>query len=47
MIVYRDEAQGGQIAANTSSLVIPNLKTRQGMQNIFSEVPPVLLYRAR
>ena len=47
VIVYRDEAQGGQIAANTRSPVIVNLKTRKGMQKILSEVHPALLYRAR
>ena len=47
VIVYRDEAQGGQIAANTRSPVILNLKTRKGMQKILSEVHPALLYRAR
>ena len=47
VIVYRDEAQGGQIAANTHSPVILNLKTRKGMQKILSEVHPALLYRAR
>ena len=47
VIVYRDEAQGGQIAANTRSPVILNLKTRKGMQKILSEVHPALLYRTR
>ena len=47
VIVYRDEAQGGQIAANTRSPVILNLKTRKGMQKVLSEVHPALLYRAR
>ena len=47
VIVYRDEAQGGQIAANTRSPVILNLKTRKGMQKILHEIHPSLLYRAR
>ena len=47
VIVYRDDAQGGQIAANTRSPVILNLKARKGMQKILSEVHPALLYRAR
>ena len=47
VIVYRDEAQGGQIAANTRSPVILNLKTRMCMQKVLSEVHPALLYRAR
>ena len=47
VIVYRDEAQGGTIAANTRSPVILNLKNRKGMQKVLSEVHPALLYRAR
>ena len=47
VIVYRSEAEGGKIAANTRSPVILNLKTRKGMQKILSEVHPALLYRAR
>ncbi len=47
VIVYRDEAQGGRIAANTRSPVILNLKARKGMQKILQEVHPTLLYRAR
>lgn len=47
VIVYRDEAQGGKIAANTRSPVILNLKTRQGMQKILQDIHPTLLYRAR
>ena len=46
VIVYRDEAQGGAIAANTRSPVILNLKNRKGMQKVLSEVHPTLLYRA-
>ena len=47
VIVYRDEAQNGKIAANTRSPVILNLKSQQGMQKILQEVHPTLLYRAR
>ena len=47
VIVYRDAAEGGRIAANTRSPVILNLKTRKGMQKILREVHPSLLYRAR
>lgn len=47
VIVYRDEAEGGKIAANTRSPVILNLKSRKGMQKILQEVHPSLLYRAR
>jgi flagellar assembly factor FliW len=47
VIVYRDDAQGGKIAANTRSPVILNLGTRKGMQKVLQEVHPTLLYRAR
>jgi flagellar assembly factor FliW len=47
VIVYRDEAEGGKIAANTRSPVILNFKSRKGMQKILQEVHPSLLYRAR
>ena len=47
VIVYRDEAEGGKIAANTRSPVILNLKSRKGMQKILQDVHPTLLYRAR
>jgi flagellar assembly factor FliW len=47
VIVYRDPAAGGSIAANTRSPVILNLKTRLGMQKILQDVQPTLLYRAR
>ncbi len=47
VIVYRDEAQQGKIAANARSPVILNLKNRKGMQKVLSEVHPTLLYRAR
>ena len=47
LVVYRDAAAGGKIAANTRSPVILNLKTRKGMQKILQDVHPTLLYRAR
>ncbi|MEO8410114.1 MAG: flagellar assembly protein FliW [Propionivibrio sp.] len=47
VIVYRNEAEGGKIAANARSPVILNLNTRKGMQKILQEVHPTLLYRAR
>ena len=47
VIVYRDEAQGGRIAANARSPVILNLKNRKGMQKVLQNVHPTLLYRAR
>ncbi|MDR0577017.1 MAG: flagellar assembly protein FliW [Candidatus Accumulibacter sp.] len=47
VVVYRDAAEGGRIAANTRSPVILNLRTRLGMQKILQEVHPSLLYRAR
>lgn len=47
VIVYRDEAEGGKIAANTRSPVILNLKNRKGMQKVLQDVHPTLLYRAR
>ena len=47
VIVYRDDAESGKIAANTRSPVILNLKSRKGMQKVLKEVHPTLLYRAR
>ncbi|WP_301102125.1 flagellar assembly protein FliW [Propionivibrio sp.] len=47
VVVYRDQAAGGKIAANTRSPVILNLKSRKGMQKVLQEVHPTLLYRAR
>ena len=47
VIVYRNEAEGGKIAANTRSPVILNLRSRKGMQKVLQEVHPTLLYRAR
>lgn len=47
VIVYRDEADGGRIGANTRSPVILNLRSRKGMQKVLQDVHPSLLYRAR
>ena len=47
LIVYRDPAAEGRVAANARSPVILNLKSRKGMQKILNEVHPTLLYRAR
>jgi len=47
IIVYRNDAEGGKIAANTRSPLIFNLKNRMGMQKVLQEVHPTLLYRAR
>ena len=47
VIVYRDEAEGGKIAANARSPVILNLKNRMGMQKVLQDIHPTLLYRAR
>ena len=47
VIIYRNEAENGRIAANTLSPVILNLETRKGMQKILHEIHPSLLYRAR
>ena len=47
VIVYRNEAEDGKVAANTRSPVILNTKTRKGMQKVLQDVHPTLLYRAR
>lgn len=47
VIVYRNEAEGGRIAANARSPVILNINSRKGMQKILHEMHPTLLYRAR
>lgn len=47
VIVYRNEAEGGKIAANARSPVILNVNSRKGMQKILHEVHPTLLYRSR
>ncbi len=45
VIIYRDAAQDGKIAANTHSPVILNLKSRKGMQKILQDVQPTLVFR--
>lgn len=47
IIVYRDQAANGKIAANARSPLILNLKARKGMQKVLSDIHPTLLYRAR
>ncbi len=47
IIVYRDEAQGGKIAANTRSPLILNLNSRKGMQKILADFQPTLVFRGR
>lgn len=47
VIVYRSELAGGEVAANTRSPLVLNLKNRKGMQKILQEVQQTLLYRAR
>lgn len=47
VIIYRDAAQDGKIAANTHSPVVLNLKSRKGMQKILKDVQPTLVFRGR
>lgn len=47
VIVYRDAAQEGKVAANTRSPVVLNLKSRKGMQKILQDVQPTLVFRGR
>jgi flagellar assembly factor FliW len=47
VVVYRGATENKQVAANTRSPAILNLKTRIGMQKILQEVHPGLIYRAR
>ena len=47
VIVYRDEAKDGKIAANTRSPVILNLNSRKGMQKILADFQPTLVFRGR
>ncbi len=47
VILYRDGADGGKIAANTRSPLVLNTRSRLGMQKILREFHPTLLYRAR
>lgn len=47
VIVYRDEAQDGKIAANTRSPLILNLNSRKGMQKILADFQPKLVLHGR
>ncbi|MDR2787632.1 MAG: flagellar assembly protein FliW [Candidatus Accumulibacter sp.] len=47
VVVYRDATEGNQVAANTHSPVILNIRTRIGMQKILHEVHPGVIFRAR
>jgi len=47
VIIYRDAAQEGKIAANTHSPVVLNLKSRKGMQKILKSIEPALVFRGR
>lgn len=47
VILYRKEADGGKIAANTFSPLVLNTRARLGMQKVLREFHPRLLYRAR
>ena len=47
VIVYRNDAAGGEIAANTRSPIILNVNNRRAMQKVLQDVHPTLLYRAR
>lgn len=45
VIVYKSDAAGGKIAANTRSPVIVNLKARKGMQKILTRIEPHVVVR--
>lgn len=47
VILYREAADNGRIAANTRSPLVLNTRSRIGMQKILREFHPTLLYRAR
>lgn len=47
VILYREAADQGKIAANTRSPLVLNTRSRLGMQKILREFHPTLLYRAR
>lgn len=47
VIIYRDAAQEGKIAANTHSPVVLNLKSRKGMQKVLKSIEPALVFRGR
>lgn len=47
VILYREEADNGKIAANTRSPLVLNTRSRLGMQKVLREFHPTLLCRAR
>ena len=47
LMVYRNEAEGGTMGANTLAPIILNVKTRLGMQKVLQEVHQTMLYRGR
>lgn len=47
VILYREAADDGRIAANTRSPLVLNTRARLGMQKILREFHPTLLCRAR
>lgn len=47
VIIYRDAAKDGKIAANAQSPVVLNLKSRKGMQKILKSIEPALVFRGR
>lgn len=47
VILYKQEAAAGKIAANTCSPLVLNTRSRLGMQKVLREFHPTLLYRAR
>ncbi len=47
VIIYRDAAQDGKIAANAHSPVVLNLRSRKGMQKILKSIEPTVVFRGR
>lgn len=47
VILYREAADHGKIAANTRSPLVLNTRSRLGMQKLLREFHPSLLYRVR
>ncbi len=47
VIIYRNEAQDGKIAANTRSPLILNPNSRKGMQKFLADFQPTLVFRGR
>ncbi len=47
VILYREAADEGRIAANTRSPLVLNTRSRLGMQKVLREFHPTLLCRAR